>query len=56
MVHVSAKGEHHVDYEWHKPDYFVDEHPEFKDFGGYLRKDEYGNLWGKAAQDPSRQE
>ncbi len=55
MVHVSARGEHHVDYEWHKPDYFAKEHPEFKEFGGYLRKDEYGNLWGKAAQDPSKQ-
>jgi len=55
FVHASAGIKHCVDYDWHKPFYFSEEYPEFKDFSGYLRKDEYGNLWGKAAQDPSRQ-
>ncbi len=55
FVHLSAKEGYDVDYEWHKADYFVKDYPEYKDFRGYLRKDEYGNLWGKAPQDPSKQ-
>ena len=55
FVHVSPRIEYHIDYEWHKSEYFVKDYPEFKDFRGYLRKDEYGNLWGKAPQDPSKQ-
>lgn len=55
FLHVSARPEYNIDNEWHKPDYFTSDYPEYKDFRGYLRKDEYGNLWGKALQDPSKQ-
>jgi len=55
FVYVSPQREHKVEYEWHKADYFIHEYPEYKDFEGYLRKDEFGNLWGKAAHDPSPQ-
>ncbi len=43
------------DEEWHAPGFYSAEYPEFSDFHGFLRKDEYGNLWGKMIQDPSRQ-
>ena len=43
------------DYEWHKPEEFSSEYSELKDFNGYLRKDEFGNLWGKMINDPSPQ-
>lgn len=55
FVYVSPRSEHKLEYEWHKADYFIDEYPEYRDFKGYLRKDEFGNLWGKAAHDPSPQ-
>ena len=55
FVYVSPRGEHHTDYEWHEPNYFAHDYPKYKAFRGFLRKDEYGNLWGKALQDPSKQ-
>ena len=36
---------------WQKPAYFADMYPEYRDFDGTLRLDEYGNLWGRMAHD-----
>lgn len=41
------------DYEWHKAADFADRFPYLKDFNGFARYDEFGNLWGKMIQDPS---
>jgi hypothetical protein len=43
------------DYEWHTPEHFSSEYPDMAGFHGYLRKDEFGNLWGKMLNDPSPQ-
>lgn len=43
------------DYEWHTPDYYSAKYPDMGAFNGYLRKDEFGNLWGKVITDPSPQ-
>ncbi len=50
----SRRSRNH-DYEWHSPCFFAGESPEFADLNGFLRKDEYGNLWGKMVNDPSSQ-
>lgn len=37
--------------EWQKPEFFSDSFPQYKDFNGFLRLDDFGNLWGKMSHD-----
>jgi len=41
------------DYSWHKAKDFADRFPYLEKFNGFVRYDEFGNLWGKMIQDPS---
>lgn len=43
------------DYGWHEARFYADEYPELANFEGFARKDEFGNIWGKMLNDPSRQ-
>lgn len=37
--------------EWQKPEFFADRFPKYFDFNGFLRLDDFGNLWGKMSHD-----
>ncbi|MBN2853628.1 MAG: hypothetical protein JXQ23_12910 [Clostridia bacterium] len=43
------------DYSWHKAKDMAYKFPYLETFDGFVRHDEYGNLWGKVASDPSMQ-
>ena len=43
------------DYGWHNPAGFTEQYPGLENFEGFVRKDEFGNLWGKMLKDPSPQ-
>lgn len=38
-------------FKWQKPEFFKDEFPQYKDFDGFLKKDEFMNLHGKMSHD-----
>ena len=54
VFHVYARRKD-FDYGWREPSRFYEMHPELKHFRGFVRRDEYGNLWGKMPEDPSPQ-
>jgi len=37
--------------EWQKPLFFIEKYPQYEKFDGFLKKDEFGNLWGKMSHD-----
>ena len=41
------------DYSWHKAKDLAHKYSYLETFNGYVRYDEFGNLWGKMIQDPS---
>ena len=43
------------DYAWHKAKDFAESYPALERFNGFVRRDEFGNLWGKMINDPSPQ-
>jgi hypothetical protein len=55
FVYCDIKRRTDFDYAWHKPQDFLSLYPEIRNFHGYVRRDEFGNLWGKMLHDPSSQ-
>ncbi|MCK5757868.1 MAG: hypothetical protein KAH14_02155 [Clostridiales bacterium] len=48
---LDMKRDKSPELEWQKPDFFADIFPKYLDFDGFLRLDDFGNLWGKMSHD-----
>jgi len=48
---LDMKRDKKPELEWQKPEFFAEEFPQYLRFDGFLRLDDFGNLWGKMSHD-----
>ncbi|MFO7637074.1 MAG: uroporphyrinogen decarboxylase family protein [Clostridia bacterium] len=51
IVGANFRTDEKEEYQWQNPSFFADAYPGYADFNGFLKKDAFGNLWGKMWHD-----
>jgi len=51
IVGINLKMREGDELNWQRPEFFKDRFPQYKDFDGFLKLDEFGNLYGKMSHD-----